>query len=229
MLRPSNTRPNTNRPSKTVIFESNGALRPRLWVMTILAIIWTRSDIRVKTTWPSVRVIRSYRIVSNRFSTLSYRPVTPTLTSPRFPTPTSSLEPSSGASPPSSPAMTSNSTSFISETCRRRIKCTYSSLSMCFYEFVRARWGRRILNALCLSVWCSEVGKHIEESLKWMKCPYTLEASQIQNLDSESIIPAIQWLLDRLRSSQKNAKYEVSESSTQLVLFYTYMHINKYI
>ncbi|KAF3447202.1 hypothetical protein FNV43_RR12382 [Rhamnella rubrinervis] len=60
-----------------------------------------------------------------------------------------------------------------------------------------------------------EVGKHIEESLKWMKCPYTLEASQIQNLDADSVIPAVQWLLDCLRSSQADANYEFSESTTQ--------------
>lgn len=66
-----------------------------------------------------------------------------------------------------------------------------------------------VFNALVF-VLCSEVEKNIEESLKLMKCPYAIKPSQIQNLDAESIFPALQWLLDRLRSSQANAKYEVS-------------------
>ncbi|PON57957.1 paramyosin-like protein [Parasponia andersonii] len=48
--------------------------------------------------------------------------------------------------------------------------------------------------------------EQIVEALRLMKCPYAVEAGQIQNLDSESIIPVVQWLLDRVRTPQGGSK-----------------------
>lgn len=77
--------------------------------------------------------------------------------------------------------------------------------------------GRRLLNTVFF--WCSEVVKHIVESLELLKCPYGIEAAQIQSLDAESIIPVAQWLLDRLRLSHAHARYEVLGSTTLTVTY----------
>ncbi|KAL4603719.1 hypothetical protein ACB092_10G144000 [Castanea dentata] len=47
-----------------------------------------------------------------------------------------------------------------------------------------------------------EIGKQrIEESLRSMGCPHSLEASQIETLDCNAVFPVVQWLVNRIRLS----------------------------
>ncbi|KAM4086693.1 hypothetical protein ACJW30_10G121400 [Castanea mollissima] len=47
-----------------------------------------------------------------------------------------------------------------------------------------------------------EIGKQgIEESLRSMGCPHSLEASQIETLDGNAVFPVVQWLVNRIRLS----------------------------
>ncbi|EXC32578.1 hypothetical protein L484_002524 [Morus notabilis] len=51
--------------------------------------------------------------------------------------------------------------------------------------------------------------KEIEEALRSLKCPHSLEASQIRNLDCESIFPVVQWLLERVRDGKDENQRKV--------------------
>lgn len=58
---------------------------------------------------------------------------------------------------------------------------------------------------------CGEVEKRIEEALRMIGCPCPLEASQIETLDCEAVLPVVQWLVDRVRVLQDDRRdYEVT-------------------
>ncbi|XP_073220830.1 uncharacterized protein [Cicer arietinum] len=44
----------------------------------------------------------------------------------------------------------------------------------------------------------------IEESLRLIGCPYSLRSSHIQDLDTDSLFPVIQWLTSNLKSTQQH-------------------------
>lgn len=58
--------------------------------------------------------------------------------------------------------------------------------------------------------------KEIEESLRSMKCPHSLEALQIRSLDCESMLPVVQWLLDRVRDGKDESKMGALNQLQQL-------------
>jgi hypothetical protein len=43
----------------------------------------------------------------------------------------------------------------------------------------------------------------IEESLKLLECPHSLQQTHIQDLDIDTLLPVIQWLTSRMKSTQE--------------------------
>ncbi|XP_062098312.1 uncharacterized protein LOC133804161 [Humulus lupulus] len=48
----------------------------------------------------------------------------------------------------------------------------------------------------------------IAEALRLMKCPHPIEACQIENLDCQTIISVVHWLVDRVRTTRGDRKDE---------------------
>ncbi|KAK9273925.1 hypothetical protein L1049_018737 [Liquidambar formosana] len=55
-----------------------------------------------------------------------------------------------------------------------------------------------------------KIGKGIGEALRSIGCPHPLQASQIQDLDSEAVYPVVQWIVNRIETLQDDSKDEVT-------------------
>lgn len=58
-------------------------------------------------------------------------------------------------------------------------------------------------------LWCSEAANQIEEALRFIGCPYQLQAIQILDLDYEGVIPVVEWLINSIQKMKEDSKYKV--------------------
>ncbi|CAM6037585.1 unnamed protein product [Sphagnum compactum] len=58
-----------------------------------------------------------------------------------------------------------------------------------------------------------KVGEAIEAALQIMKCPYPLQAHQIQGLDYPAVLPVVQWLIKRVIATRQESGDQVCHST----------------
>ncbi|XP_021893508.1 coiled-coil domain-containing protein 93 homolog [Carica papaya] len=55
----------------------------------------------------------------------------------------------------------------------------------------------------------TEAANQIEEALRFIGCPYQLQAIQILDLDYEGVIPVVEWLINSIQKMKEDSKYKV--------------------